>query len=109
MSDTPAPPPSPAEFDRANPLRPDAVKVTGTTRRGRECELIDNSGDGLPLGELESILAALVREGRFGFSAESPPGGTTLDPMRGHSAHIQVAGKLYRLLVRRYQARIEPF
>jgi len=109
MSDTSAPPASPADFDRANPLRPDAVRVTGTTRRGRECELIDNSGDGLPLGELEAILAALVREGRFGFAAVSPPGGATLDPTGGQSAHIQVAGKLYRLLVRRYQARIEPF
>jgi hypothetical protein len=109
MSDTPTRHGHPADFDAANPATPGAVRVTGTTRRGRECELIDNSGDGLPRAELESILAALVREDLFGFSAVSPPGGTTLDPARTQSAHIQIGDKLYRLLVHRYQARIERF
>jgi hypothetical protein len=109
MSDTPTPPVPPAPPDAAHPHPPEAARVAGTTRRGRECELIDNSGDRLPRSELEAILDALVREDRFGFAAASSPGGTTLDPARVQAAHIQIGDRLYRLLVHRYQARIEPF
>jgi hypothetical protein len=113
MPDTPRPPgPEVAtitDFDAANPLRPGATRLGGATRRGKACELIDNSGDRLPAAELQAILDALVREGRFGFAAASAAGGTTIDPARREGAHIQVCGRLYRLVVFRYQARIEPF
>ncbi len=98
-----------ADFESGNPLRADCVRIAGTTRRGRPCELIDNSGDALPRPELEAILRALIREDRFGFRTATAAGGTTLDPARREAAHIQVAGKLYRLILYRYQARIEPF
>jgi hypothetical protein len=98
-----------ADFEAANPLRPDCARIAGTTRRGKPCELLDNSGDALPRPELEAILQALIREDRFGFGTASAAGGTTLDPARREAAHIQVGGKLYRLIVYRYQARIEPF
>jgi hypothetical protein len=97
------------DFEAGNPLRPDCVRLAGTTRRGKPCELVDNSGDALPRAELETILDALIRENRFGFGIASAAGGTTLDPARREGAHVQVAGKLYRLILYRYQARIEPF
>jgi hypothetical protein len=113
MPDTPRQPDPTAatitDFDAANPLRPGATRLRGTTRRGKACELIDNSGDRLPLPELQAILDALVREARFGFAAASAAGGATLDLARREGAHIQVGGQLYRLIVYRYQARIEPF
>jgi hypothetical protein len=62
MSDTPAPPTPPGEFDRLNPIRPDATRVTGVTRRERR-----------------------------------------------EVGHIQIGERLFRLLLRRYTARIEPF
>lgn len=97
------------DFDAANPVRPGATRLRGATRRGKTCELVDNSGDALPLPELQAILDALVREERFGFATASEAGGATLDLARRESAHIQVAGQLYRLIVYRYQARIERF
>jgi hypothetical protein len=113
MPDTPRQPGPEAatipDFDAGNPLRPDAVRLAGTTRRGRRCELIDNSGDGLPPAELQAILDALIREDRFGFATASEAGGATLDLARREGAHIQVGGRLYRLIVYRYEARIEPF
>jgi hypothetical protein len=109
MSDTPAPLDPGGSFDAQNPLRPDSVRIRGTTRRGKVCELVDNTGDALPRAELESILAALVEEDAFGFNTASAKGGHTLDLERRESAHIQVGEKLYRLLVYRYEARIEPF
>jgi hypothetical protein len=98
-----------ADFESGNPLRPDCVRIAGTTRRGKPCELVDNSGDALPRAALDEILDTLIRENRFGFGTATAAGGTTLDLARREGAHIQVAGKLYRLILYRYQARIEPF
>jgi hypothetical protein len=113
MPDTPRQPGPEAatipEFEAANPLRPGATHLSGTTRRGKTCVLIDNSGDRLPGAELQGILDALIREDRFGFATATASGGTTLDLARRYGAHIQVDGRLYRLIVYRYQARIEPF
>ncbi|HSD54684.1 MAG TPA: hypothetical protein VLC47_10990 [Burkholderiales bacterium] len=113
MPDTPRQPEPEAatipDFEAANPLRPGAPRFGGTTRRGKACELVDNSGDRLPATELQGILDALIREDRFGFATATAAGGTTLDLARRESAHIQVGGRLYRLIVYRYQARIEPF
>ena len=109
MSDTPAPIGPAGDFDALNPLRPDSVRVQGATRRGKPCELVDNTGESLPRAELEAILAALIAEDAFGFRVASAKGGHTLDLERRESAHVQIGEKLYRLLVYRYQARIEPF
>jgi hypothetical protein len=113
MPDTPRQPDPEAgtipDFEAANPLRPDAPRRGGTTRRGKACELIDNTGDRLPASALQDILDALIREDRFGFATATAAGGTTLDLARREGAHIQVDGRLYRLIVYRYQARIEQF
>ena len=109
MSDTPAPLPPPGEFDRLNPIRPDATRVTGVTRRGRACELLDNTGAGLSLEALREILEALIAQDRFGMAMTSAAGGSTLDLERREMGHIQIGDGLFRLLVHRYTARIEPF
>ena len=109
MSDTPAPPVPRGEFDRLNPIRPDATRLAGVTRRGRPCELIDNSGAGLAEAELREILDALIEQDRFGLVLRSAAGGATLDPERREASHVQIGGRLFRLLLSRYTARIEPF
>lgn len=109
IADTPIPPDPAANFDTVNPLRADAVRIAGSTLGGRPCELIDNTGRFLPRAELESLLDALIAADRFGFAMLSAKGGNTLSPDRLESAHVQIGGDLYRLLVHRYRARIEPF
>ena len=109
MSDTPVPPVSQGEFDRLNPIRPDATRIAGLTQRGRPCELIDNTGAGLPQGDLRQILDALIAQDRFGLALSSASGGNTLDLARLNVGHIQIGAHLYRLLLHRYTARIEPF
>jgi len=109
MSDTPAPPAPRGEFDGLNPIRPDATRLPGVTRRGRPCELIDNSGAGLAEADLREVLDALIDQDRFGLSLRSAAGGATLDPARGDAGHIQIGTRLFRLLLFRYTARIEEF
>jgi hypothetical protein len=109
MSDTPAPLEPAEDFHTLNPLRPDSVRLQGATRRGKPCELVDNTGESLPRAELEAILSALIAADAFGFNIASAKGGHTLDLERRESAHVQIGEKLYRLLVYRYEARIEPF
>ena len=108
IADTP-PGDAPDDFHAANPLRADAVRLTGTTRRGRPCALIDNTGRGLPAAELAALLDALIEQDRFGFALASAKGGATLALDRQEAAHVQIAGDLYRLFVHRYTARIERF
>lgn len=108
MSDTPHPAPE-AGPAGLSPLRRDAVRLQGVTRRGRPCELVDNTGAGLPADELQAILDALIDQDRFGFVVSTAAGGATLDLARPESGHVQIAGRLYRMFVHRYAARIEPF
>jgi hypothetical protein len=70
---------------------------------------VDNTGERLPAGELQSILDALIAQDRFGFALSTAAGGVTLDLGRPETGHVQIAGRLYRLIVHRYAARIEPF
>jgi hypothetical protein len=98
-----------ANFDENNPLREDAVRVAGTSKTGKHCELIDNTGRQLPLDELQAILNALIENEVFGFKSFSASGGDTISLDRRESSHIQVGDDLYRLIVFRYEARIENF
>lgn len=97
------------DFDTHNPLRADAVVVSGVTRRGKRCELIDNTGAHLPGAELEAILAGLIENEVFGFHPVSAGGADSIRLERREGGHIQVGSTLYRLIVYRYQARLEPF
>jgi hypothetical protein len=82
--------------------------VEGRTARGRTCRLADRSGDRLSREELERLLGELIRAEAFGFRALSEDG-TAARIDRGALAHVQIAGRLYRLIVERYVARIERF
>lgn len=97
------------DFDEHNPLRADARRYPAVTRRGKPCELIDNTGEALPEAEMRAILEGLVENDVFGFRTLSANGGETINLDRRESSHVQVGEKLYRLIVYRYQAQIERF
>ena len=98
-----------ANFDENNPLRADAVIYSGETRRGKSCELVDNTGLQLDASECRDILHGLIENDVFGFRTLSASGGETISLERRESTHVQVGDDLYRLIVFRYQARIENF
>lgn len=99
----------PADFDAGNPLRGDARVVEGRTRGGKACRLVDNTGDALPEAELSDILQRLVEAKLFGFRSLSAGGGDAISLDQRETAHVQIGEKLYRLILYRYEARIEPF
>ena len=96
-------------FDQLNPLKDGALRFAGVTRRGKPCVLIDNTGNGLPEAELVAILNSLIAGEQFGFKPRSSGGGAALALDRRESTHIQVGDKLYRLIIYRFEARIENF
>lgn len=98
-----------ADFDENNPLRDDAVIYSGVTKRGKACELVDNTGCDLDAAECQDILDSLIENEVFGFRTFSANGGETISLDRRESTHVQVGDDLYRLIVFRYQARIENF
>jgi hypothetical protein len=98
-----------ADFDALNPLRDDAVRYEAVTRQGRPCALIDNTGRWLPAQDVLGILDGLVANQAFGFRARSPAGAGTVSLDQREAAHVQVGDDLYRLIICRYEARIEPF
>lgn len=98
-----------ADFEACNPLRPDAVRLPGTTRGGKPCILVNNTGKALPETELRAILAGLIENDAFGIKGRSASGANTIALARREATHIQIGADLYRLIVYRYEARIEPF
>jgi len=83
------------------------LRVEGRTSRGRICDLVDNTGDAIPAPELERLLGELIAGGTFGFRARGAADAVTLG--QPEFAHVQISGRLYRLIVERYSARLEPF
>ncbi len=98
-----------ANFDENNPLHADAVHYTGINLHGKPCSLIDNSGLRLPPEECRDILTSLIENDLFGFHTLSASGGDTISLDRRESTHVQIGDDLYRLIIFRYQARIELF
>ncbi len=98
-----------SDFDTSNPLHPDAREYPGKTQQGKECRLIDNTGKCLPVEDCHDLLAALIENQLFGFRSLSAQGGDTISLDRRESSHIQIGDDLYRLVVFRYEARIENF
>jgi hypothetical protein len=96
-------------FDDTNPLRADAMRYSHANARGKQCHLVDNTGQHLPEQACREILQGLIENDLFGFRCLSPQGGNTIDLERRESSHIQVGDDLYRLVVYHYEARIEPF
>lgn len=98
-----------ANFDIDNPLREDAKRYSAPNAQGKTCTLIDNTGCNLPEAECLDILNALIENQLFGFRSLSAQGGSTIQLDRRESSHIQVGETLYRLVIYRHEARIEPF
>ncbi len=98
-----------SDFDTSNPLHPEARQYPGKTGNGKDCVLIDNTGKALPADECLAILDSLVASQLFGFRSMSAQGGSTIDLERRESTHIQIGDDLYRLIIFRYEARIENF
>lgn len=98
-----------ANFDENNPLREDAVFYRANNARGKTCELVDNTGNNLDAAECNDILNSLIENDVFGFRTLSANGGDAIRMDRRESTHVQVGDDLYRLVVFRYQARIEQF
>lgn len=71
--------------------------------------LIDNTGDALPHAELQQILSSLIESESFGFKTLSATGGDAIRLERRESSHVQIGAKLYRLILYRFEARLEPF
>ena len=95
--------------DSPSPLREDARVYAARTHAGKACRLIDNSGDALPEAELREILQGLIDAKLFGFRALSASGGDAISLDQRETAHVQIGERLYRLILYRYEARIEPF
>jgi hypothetical protein len=83
------------------------ARVEGRTRNGRACALVDRTGDALPRAELERLLVELVASDAFGFQAVGDATGIPLGQAR--FAHVQIGGRLYRLIVEQAGACLEPF
>lgn len=96
-------------FEQHNPLRENARRLAGCTLRGKPCSLLDNSGDALPESELALILDSLIQQDKFGFKPRSNLGASAINLERREASHIQIGEKLYRLIIFRFEARIEPF
>ncbi|HQU16844.1 MAG: hypothetical protein B7Z66_06975 [Chromatiales bacterium 21-64-14] len=97
-----------SRFHRDHPQRPDARIVEGRTGTGRSCRIVDNTATVAP-AELAALLQDLIRAQRFGLGGHStgPDHAITIGGPVG--THIQLDGRLYRLLVFPYEARIEDF
>ena len=99
----------PADGETGPPLRDDARVYTASAPGGKTCRLIDNSGDALPEGELQDVLQRLIEAKLFGFRSLSASGGNAVNLECAECAHVQIGERLYRLILHRYEARIEPF
>ena len=82
--------------------------IEGVTHTGKPCRIVDNTGT-VPRAELESLLADLIEQRRFGLSGRSAAGGSTIRIGEPDFTHIQLGESLYRLILLPYEARIEVF
>lgn len=83
-----------------------ATAIEGVAHNGKPCRILDTTAS-VPQHELHQLLEALIRERQFGTRFSGGSGGVSVDAPR--FSHIQLNGELYRLLLFRYEARIEKF
>ena len=91
----------------ANDAETEGSGVEARAGRGRNCALIDCTGDAIPRAELERLLGELIAADAFGFRLTGDAVGISLAQAR--FAHVQLGERLYRLIVERDRARLEPF
>ncbi|HKK14229.1 MAG TPA: hypothetical protein VKA14_06165 [Gammaproteobacteria bacterium] len=87
---------------------PSSRVIEGRTRSGRPCRIVDSTGRADPR-DLKELLDDLIREDRFGVQGMSAAGENRITLGAPQFTHIQLGTELYRLIVSRYEARVEPF
>ena len=90
------------------PLRSDAAILEGKTKRGKPCRVIDNTVS-VPREDLAGLLNDLIEQEHFGPSGLSMAGSNTIRIGAPQSAHVQLGGNIYRMIVVAYEARLEEF
>jgi hypothetical protein len=90
-----------------SPLSKDAVILEGRTLRGRPCRIVDNTAT-VDRSELHELLQSLIAQDRFRMGGRSS-GDNTIAIGAPEFGHIQLGGRLYRLILFPYEARIERF
>ncbi|APZ44695.1 hypothetical protein BW247_11940 [Acidihalobacter ferrooxydans] len=85
-----------------------AVTIEGIAHNGKPCRIVDNTGT-VARAELESLLAELIEQRRFGLSGRSLAGGSSIRIGEPEFTHIQLGDDLYRFILLPYEARIEAF
>ncbi len=91
-----------------SPAHRDAHAVEGRTHTGRTCRIVDNTGE-VDRAELAALLEDLVRARRFGLLGMSAGADARIPLAAPVGSHVQIGGRLYRLLLFPYEARIERF
>ena len=85
-----------------------AVVIEGVAHNGKPCRIVDNTGT-VARDELESLLAELIEQRRFGLSGRSLAGSDCIRLGEPEFTHIQLGTELYRFILLPYEARIEAF
>lgn len=95
-------------FRQDHPQHPAARVLEGTTHTGKPCRIVDNTASVDP-DELAALLDDLIRERRFGLWGVSTGAQATISLEGPVGTHVQLGGRLYRLVLFPYEARIEAF
>ncbi|MEL5849107.1 MAG: hypothetical protein U7M05_07030 [Candidatus Igneacidithiobacillus chanchocoensis] len=90
------------------PISPHARIVTGETKRGKPCRVVDNTGS-VAEEHLQELLLELVEQDLFQPLGLSSTGGNSIQIGAAKNAHVQLGNDLYRLIVADYEARVESF
>ncbi len=90
------------------PVSPHARIVSGFTRRGKPCRLVDNTGTVVP-EDLGALLEDLISQDHFQPLGLSAAGGNAIRIGVPQTAHVQLGERIYRLVVMDSEARLEIF
>lgn len=94
--------------DGENGANSDAVVVDGMTKRGKRCRLVDITTS-VDRAELVGLLNDLIEQDCFGIRGMSAAGDNAVTLGAPSFTHVQLGGRLYRLLLLPYEARLERF
>ncbi|MDH5547654.1 MAG: hypothetical protein OEZ43_18910 [Gammaproteobacteria bacterium] len=86
---------------------PEAIIVEDKAQNGKTCRIVDNTGS-IPVQELAQLLGQMIEDKQFGIKGLSDSqGNLRLREPRG--GHIQINGRLYRMIINTYEAILDEF
>lgn len=94
--------------DSGNDANPAAAVVDGMTKSGKPCRVVDNTAS-VDRAELTGLLNDLIEQDCFGIRGMSVAGRNAITLGAPSFTHVQLGGRLYRLLLLPYEARLERF